>query len=160
MGGLAFCRQILRICGIFCILSCGVFGNPLDSLQYEESLDGAVVEAVISYKFVLKDSLPTNERYRVSHALQPTKNAQIAYECEIDVSDYDISDDFSFFVIALLREEKEQVLQCLQKGAIGVKEYGLSRESTATQHTLLEIKPTRVLASLHNRALLLKVLKR
>lgn len=160
MGNIAFCGQILRIYGVFCALGCGVFANALDSLQYEESLDGAVVEAVISYKFVLKDSLPTNERYRVSHALQSTKNAQIAYECEIDVSDYDISDDFSFFVIALLREEKEQVLQCLQKGVVGVKEYGLSREIATTQHTILEIKPTRVLASLHNRTLLLKVLKR
>lgn len=160
MGDIAFCRQILRICGVFCALNCGIFANALDSLQYEESFDGAVVEAVISYKFVLKDSLPTNERYRVSHALQPTKNTQIAYECEIDVGDYDISDDFSFFIIALLREEKEQVLQCLQKGVVGVKEYGLSRESATTQHTILEIKPTRVLASLHNRTLLLKVLKR
>ncbi|WP_066389374.1 hypothetical protein [Helicobacter himalayensis] len=160
MSDIAFCRQILRICGIFCALSYGVFANALDSLRYEETLDGAVIEAVISYKFVLKNSIPTSERYRVSYVLQPTKNAQIAYECEINVGDYDISDDFSFFIIALLREEKEQVLQCLQKGVVGVKEYGLSRESAITQHTLLEIKPTRVLASLHNRALLLRVLKR
>ena len=80
--------------------------QSLDELEYDQSLDGVRVEAIISYKLELRDSIPVGERYRVSRVMRP-KPSVPAFACSIDVGDYDITDDMAFFIIALLKREKE-----------------------------------------------------
>lgn len=131
----------------------------LDELAYDEWRDGERVEAIISYKVQFQDEVAKAERYRVSAAMNATKNPPKSYLCSIDVGDYDILDDMSFFILSLLREEKEQVLECLYKGEVKIQEYGLWREGRARNTALLEISPTRVSAYLHNRELILEIPK-
>ncbi len=130
----------------------------LDELEYDENLEGAKIEAIISYKLELRDSIPVGERYRVSRAMQHKPN-EIAFVCDVDVGEYDISDDMAFFVLALLRREKEQVLECLYSHEVLLRDENLWREGAVRHYALLEIPSVRVYASLHNRTLILEVLK-
>lgn len=150
--------QSLRICVCVCAIVGGAWAVSLDELEYDENLEGAKIEAIISYKLELRDSIPVGERYRVSRAMQHKPN-EIAFVCDVDVGEYDISDDMAFFVLALLRREKEQVLECLYSHEVLLRDENLWREGVVRHYALLEIPSVRVYASLHNRTLILEVLK-
>ncbi|WP_394908425.1 hypothetical protein [uncultured Helicobacter sp.] len=132
--------------------------QSLDELEYDQSLDGVRVEAIISYKLELRDSIPVGERYRVSRVMRP-KPSVPAFACSIDVGDYDITDDMAFFIIALLKREKEQVLECLYSHEVLLRDENLWRDSAVRHYALLEIPAVRVYAHLHNKDLVLEVLK-
>lgn len=132
--------------------------QSLDELEYNENFEGIEVEAIISYKLELRDSIPVGERYRVSMAMQIKPNTSV-FSCAINVGDYDITDDMAFFIIALLKREKEQVLDCLYAHEVLLRDENLWRDSAVRQRALLEIPAVRVRASLHNRDLLLQILQ-
>lgn len=132
--------------------------QSLDELEYNENFEGIEVEAIISYKLELRDSIPVGERYRVAMAMQIKPNTPV-FSCAINVGDYDITDDMAFFIIALLRQEKEQVLDCLYTHEVLLHDENLWRDSAVRERTLLEIPAVRVRASLHNRDLLLQILQ-
>lgn len=145
------------VCVFFCTCISAFGASWLDELAYDEWRDGQSIEAIISYKLEIQDEVAKAERYRVSAAMNAIKNPPKTYVCSIDVGDYDILDDMGFFILALLKREKEQVLECLYKGEVKVREYGLWREGRARNTALLEIRPTRVSAYLHNRELILRI---
>lgn len=126
-----------------------------DSFDTQDFL-GKRIEAIVSYKLLLTDSLPTNEYYGVSLAMRPSQ-ANIAYECEIDIGDYGVNHDDSE-LLKLLRQEKEQVLECLQKSEIHLREYGLNKNFALTHKSILEIRPRRIYAYLYGNLLVVQVL--
>lgn len=132
--------------------------QSLDELEYNENLEGIEVEAIVSYKLELRDSIPVGEHYRVAMAMQIKPNTPV-FSCAINVGDYDITDDMAFFIIALLRREKEQVLDCLYAHEVLLHDENLWRDSAVRERTLLEIPAVRVRASLYNRDLLLQILQ-
>ncbi len=151
--------QNLRVCACLCAFVGGLWAvSSLDELEYDERLEGIQVEALVSYKLELRDSIPVGERYRVSRAMQH-KPSEVAFVCQIDVGDYDITDDMAFFIIALLKREKEQVLECLYSHEVLLHDENLWRDSAIRQYALLEIPAVRVRAYLHNRDLVLEVLR-
>ena len=151
-------EALVRVAFVLFSAYISVFGASwLDELAYDEWRDGQSLEAIISYKLELQDEVAKAERYRVSVAMNTPKNTPKTYACSIDVGDYDILDDMSFFILDLLKKEQEQVLECLYKGEVKIKEYGLWREGRARSTALLEIKPTRVSAYLYNRELILRI---
>ena len=173
------------VCVVLCVAFCGFGLNAfsaewLNELSYEgekglemqgsemrevqeielqgfEMQGREIVEVIISYKLELENEVPKAERYRVSAAMNEAKKPAKSYECSVNVGDYDILDGMSFFILALLKREKEQVLECLYKGQMRLKEYGLWRDGRAISSSRLEIPPTRISAYLHNRELILRI---
>lgn len=152
-------KKHISLCCVCCVVWCAHIWakDALDELEYNENLDGLEIEALISYKLELVDSIPVGERYRVSEAMQH-KPSKVAFACRIDVGDYDITDDMAFFLIALLKREKEQVLECLYQHEVVLRDESLLRDSRLQNRALLEIPAVRVRVSLSNKDVIMNVL--
>lgn len=137
---------------------CAFGANKLDLLPYDERLDGVEVELLISYKIISQDHLAQRERYRVSQVMQEKSGYHIARECEIDASRYLIMDDMPYFISSILKQEKEQVLECLYGHEVNVRESTKGRNNTISSRVSLEIAPTRVRAKLVDKSVMMYVL--
>lgn len=144
----------------FCLCLNLVFGaSKLDEMPYNEEFDSVEVELLISYKVVSRDNVAERERYRVSHVMNyQGESYRVAKECEIDVSHYRVMDDMPYFIASLLKQEKEQVLECLYGNEVQVREATQGRNNALSSRVSLEIPPTRVKAMLVNKSIMLKIL--
>lgn len=140
---------------------CACESSELDKIPYDESLENVAVEFLISYKLISKNNIAQKEKYAVSQVMNAkgSKNHIVAKECEIDVGDYLIMDDMAYFLRILLKREQEQVLDCLYGYKVGIRESTQGKNANLDSKQSLEIRPVRVLASLHNRSILLKILE-
>lgn len=137
---------------------CAFGANKLDLLPYDERFDGVEVELLISYKIVSQDNLAQRERYRVSQVMQEKSGYHITKECEIDASRYLIMDDMPYFISSILKQEKEQVLECLYTHEINVRESTKGRNNAISSRVSLEIAPTRVRAKLVDKSIVMYIL--
>lgn len=137
---------------------CAFGANKLDLLPYDEQFDGLEVELLISYKIVSQDNLAQRERYRVSQVMQEKSGYHIIKECEIDASRYLIMDDMPYFISSILKQEKEQVLECLYGHEVNVRESAKGRDNAITSKVSLEIAPTRVRAKLIDKSIMMYIL--
>ncbi|MCX2717254.1 hypothetical protein OQH61_05830 [Helicobacter sp. MIT 21-1697] len=134
--------------------------NELDNIPYDESFDGVEVELLISYKMISKDNVALGERYRVSHAMnyQGEKGYKVAAQCEIDASRYPIMDDMPYFITSILKQEKEQVLECFYTYQVYVRESTKGRNNALSSRVSFEIAPTRIKAKLVDKSIILQIL--
>lgn len=153
------CRRFL----IF-LLCVGILNgaNELDMIPYNESFDGVEVELLISYKMISKDNVALGERYRVSHVMnyQNAKGYQVVAECEIDASRYPIMDDMPYFITSILKQEKEQVLECFYTYQVYVRESTKGRNNALSSRVSFEIAPTRIKAKLVDKSIMLQILSK
>lgn len=154
-------RIFLSICFFWVILNAH---SILDEIPYNDTLDGLEVEVLISYKIVSQNHLAQKERYRVSHVMNYQGNSRNGYrvvkECEIDVSDYEIMDDMPYFIVYILRQEKEKVLDCLYSNEVNIRESANGKDNVLTSRVSLEIVPTRARAVLLDKSVILKILSK
>lgn len=149
-------KQWIVVC---LLLSFALCADKLDEMPYNDKFDSVEVELLISYKVVSKDNVAERERYRVSHVMNyQGEDSKVARECEIDVSPYRIMDDMPYFIVSLLKQEKEQVLECLYSHEVQVREATQGRNNALSSRVSLEIPPTRVRAMLVNKSIMLKIL--
>ena len=153
------------MCARFCIILLLCFStlkgvSSLDELPYEERFENAEVELLISYKVVSKDNLAQRESYRVSHVMnyQAHKGYIVTQECEIDASRYPIMDDMAYYITSIIKQEKEQVLECLLQHKVYVREDTSGRDNALQSRVRLEIAPTRVKAKLVNKSIMMYIL--
>ncbi len=137
---------------------CAFGANKLDLLPYDERFDGLEVELLISYKVVSQDNLAQRERYRVSQVMQEKSGYHITKECEIDASRYLIMDDMPYFISSVLKQEKEQVLECLYGYEVNVRESTKGRNNAISSKVSLEIAPTRIRAKLVDKSIVMYIL--
>lgn len=143
-----------------CFIGSIAFGaNTLDRLPYNEDFENAEVELLVSYKLISRDHIAQKERYQVSHVMHyKGTQADSVKECEIDASAYAIMDDMAYFITSILKQEKEQVLECLYNHEVKVRESTQGRDNALSSKVSLEIPPTRIRARLHNKSIFLKIL--
>ena len=124
--------------------------NELDNIPYNESFEDVEVELLISYKMISRDNVALKELYRVSHVMnyQGEKGYKVAAQCEIDASKYPIMDDMPYFITSILKQEKEQVLECLYAYEVHIRESTSGRNNALRSRVSLEIAPTRIKAKL------------
>ena len=136
--------------------------DVLDRIPYNDAFDGLEVEVLISYKLVSQNHIAQKERYRVSHVMnyQGDEGYYPVKRCEIDASRYEIMDDMPYFIVSILRQEKEQVLECLYGNEVSVRESTLGKNNALTSRVSLEIPPTRARAVLSERSIILKILSK
>ena len=134
--------------------------NTLDTLPYNEDFEDVEVELLISYKVISRDNLAQGELYRVSHVMnyQAHKGYKVVEECEIDASRYPIMDDMAYFITSIIKQEKEQVLECLLQHKVYVREDTSGRDNALQSRVKLEVAPTRVKAKLVNKSIMMYIL--
>lgn len=152
--------QILKCFLAFLMLSVLNATTSLDEMPYSEELDDFSVELLISYKVIIKDNLAQGEKYSVSHALnyKGTDGFKVAKKCEIKADSYPIMDDMPYFITLILKQEKEQVLDCFFANEILVREVAQGKNNALSAKSSLEIAPTRVIAKLVNKSIMLYIL--
>lgn len=154
-------RILLLICLFWVALNAH---SILDEIPYNDSFDGLEVEVLISYKLVSQNHLAQKERYRVSHVMNYQGDSRNGYrvvkECEIDVSNYEIMDDMPYFIVYILRQEKEKVLDCLYSNEVNIRESASGKDNVLTSRVSLEIMPTRARAMLLDKSIMLKILSK
>lgn len=117
---------------------------------------------IVSYKFLLKDEVPVGEKYNISEPLVSMKNPSFIYQCSIDVF---LDDDMSgmgvldMLLKELLQYHKEDVLECLYKSGVEVKDESMSNNNASKNKTLFTLLPKRIRVSLQNGFLIIKVFK-
>ncbi|MCE3039004.1 hypothetical protein [Helicobacter anatolicus] len=120
------------------------------------------MDLVISYQFLLKNEVPQGEKYDISkptHAID--KNKVMDYSCEIDVAlnDDEIPSVLEVLIPYVLRLQKEQVLECLYKSGVQVREDSYSNKNYLNNKIVFALPPKWVRVSLQNGFLLIKVFK-
>ncbi|TLE00673.1 hypothetical protein [Helicobacter japonicus] len=136
--------------------------NELDNIPYNESFEDVEVELLISYKMISRDNVALKELYRVSHVMnyQGEKGYKVAAQCEIDASKYPIMDDMPYFITSILKQEKEQVLECLYAYEVHIRESTSGRNNALRSRVSLEIAPTRIKAKLVDKSIMMKILSK
>ncbi len=135
--------------------------NVLDEMPYDESFEGVEVELLISYKIISKNNLIEGESYKVSHAMNyKSHKYKVLGECEIDASGYNIMDDMPYFIMFILKREKEQVLECLFAHEVLVRENTNGRDNVLSSQVKLEIAPRRIKAKLVNKSIVMYILSK
>lgn len=118
---------------------------------------------IVSYKLLLKNQVPKGEKYNISEPLQAMKKSMVLdYQCSLDVflsDDIDVPDVLDILLKELLLQHKDEVLDCLYKSGVRVRDDSLSNQNVAQSKTLLVLPPKWVKVSLQNSFLIIKVFK-
>lgn len=117
---------------------------------------------IISYQFLLKNEMPSGEKFSIS---EPMVNRQmsVSYECKIDsVVNEDFDDDgvLDILLKLLLEYHRDEVLECLYKSGVMLREDGISEKNRSNNKTLFSLPPTYVRTSLENGFLKILVLEK
>lgn len=147
---------------IVCLISAFAISyaaNTLDEMPYEERFENIEVELLVSYKLVSKNHLAERESYTVSRVMnnQTDKAYKVVGKCEIDASRYYIMDDMPYFIAFILKQEKEQMLECLFGYEVLIRESTSGRDNTISSRTRLEIAPTRIRARLLDKNIIVHI---
>ncbi|CBG40137.1 Putative periplasmic protein [Helicobacter mustelae 12198] len=117
---------------------------------------------VISYQFLLKNEVPQGEKYNLSVPVSAMRGRVLDYTCEIDVNvteDVEQPGLFSALLSYLLRQHKDDVLECLYKSGVKLREDSAGDKNAIQNKILFTLPPTWVRASLQNGYLILKIFK-
>ncbi len=117
---------------------------------------------IISYQFLLKNEMPIGEKFSIS---EPMVNRQmsVSYECKIDSAineDFDDDSVLGILLKLLLEYHKDEVLECLYKTGILLREDGISEKNRSNNKILFSLPPTYVRTSLENGFLKILVLEK
>lgn len=117
---------------------------------------------IISYQFLLKNEIPQGEKFNISEPLVSRK-MNVNYECEIDnrVVDEDYDEDAVLDILLklLLEYHKDEVLECLYKSGVVLREDAITEQNRSNNKTLFSLPPTYIRTSLENGFLKVLVLK-
>ncbi|WP_104697800.1 MULTISPECIES: hypothetical protein [unclassified Helicobacter] len=118
---------------------------------------------IISYKFLLNNQIPQGEKYNISEPLRTMKkNMVLDYQCSVDIflsDDIEVPDVLDILLKELLWSHKDEVLDCLYKSGVKIRDDGFSNQNMAQSKTLLVLPPKWVRVSLQNGFLIIKVFK-
>lgn len=121
------------------------------------------LDLVVSYQFLIKNEIPQGEKYNISKPVSPIgANKIMDYSCDIDVSlddDIEIPNVLDILLPYILRQHKDEVLECLYKGGVQLREDSYSNKNNLKNKTLFTLPPKWVRVSLQNGFLILKVFK-
>lgn len=118
---------------------------------------------IISYELLLKNDVATGEKYSISEPLK-ARMLKPDYTCEIDNTleedlDFESPELIDMYLKLLLQTHKDEVLECLYKSGVKLRDDGVSEGFRAKSKTFFSLPPTFVQASLKEGYVNLVVLK-